>query len=175
MAIDIPTMLTNFSTSLEPLQRLMGATFWLVGLIFCIKAITTLKKFVVSRGSVGIGSAFLYLLAGGIFFYFPTALQSFLVTFYGYDSPLAYTAWVDALVARYGNYPKVIVMLIWLFGLVWFIRGWILITGPSSAEEKQHKRGVIYIVAGILAVNIAATANILSATLQRIIASTLGN
>lgn len=173
MAIDFPMMLTNLGTSLEPVQRLIGATTWLMGLVFFYKGIAKFRTSAAARDYSNFKGTFAYLGVGILLFYFPTTLQTFLVTAYGYDSPLAYSAWLDYLIAKYGNFTATIVKLIWLMGLVWFIRGFVLLASPNRPEEKRHKRGLIYIVAGILAINITATANILTATLQSIMTATL--
>lgn len=173
---DITTMLASLASSLEPIYRLVGGLAYLLGLLFFYKAIAMLKTYgnmrTYKQSSGNIRESLVYFLVGAIFVFLPSVLQTMSITFFGYDSPLAYSDWFNDVIAKYGSSSKTMMQLTQLAGLVWFIRGWILIVSYRPGR-KQGKRGVIYVIAGIMCLNVATTAEVFSNVMAKIAKGTL--
>ena len=162
--IELTQILENLSDSIGPLQEVITGFAYMIGIIFIFSAIYKMKAY-------GQGSAFepvslspiipfFYFLAGACFLFLPTVLDVMRQTLFGTDSPLAYSQWLSAFGSATAQ--EVVVRLIQTAGLVWFVRGWILMAESTEPGKRHGARGAAFMVAGIVAINILYTAEMLS-------------
>ncbi len=168
--IDVSTMLVNLSQSYAPLQQLITATAYLLGVAFGMKGIYSLKVYGEARtmmaSHASIKTPLTYLLVAVVFLWLPTAVEVALDTFLGYDSVLGYEALSGPTSIKNSEAGRAILGFVQLVGLVAFIRGWIIIA-KSSAQGAQGGmgKGISHILGGVLAFNIVGTMNIIEASL----------
>ena len=168
--IDLITIIGNFSRSLFPVQKLITGGAYLLGILFCIQAISKFKQIGESRGGGSqekIMSPMVYLFFGAALLYIPTALNT-----------LADTAFGTGNVLTYSHYnPSNILSSMGLFvrtaGLLWFVRGCVLVTQASEPGAQDGPKGLVFILAGILAMNFDNTIAMLNTLLSGIINWTL--
>ena len=170
-------VLTNIAKTLAPVQRLITAAAYLMGLGFIFKALHTLKQYGESRtmGSshASIKEPALYLMVGAMLIYFPSALSALLMTTFGESTVTAYApinTKNDSINQLFGSGSVVgrpLTMLIQTIGLIAFIRGWVLIARSASQGQPPGGtgKGLIHVFGGILAINIVKTIQVINNTL----------
>lgn len=148
---DLVTMIGNLTRSLAPIQKLITGGAYLFGILFFITAISKLKKIGDKRTNSSsqekMFTPMMYLLFGSALLYLPSAL-----------SVMADTAFGAGNVLTYGDYSKVTVLgsmrvLIRTAGLLWFVRGCILVAHASEPGVQEGPKGLAFIIAGVLAIN----------------------
>jgi intracellular multiplication protein IcmC len=170
-------IITNLAKTVAPLERLITASTYLLGIIFVFKGIHTLKVYGEGRtqmsGSTSIKEPLVYFLVGAALLYFPTTFDILMKTTFDYTNVLQYAP-IDspnqALNSLFGGSSSVgrpLTMLIQVIGLIAFVRGWILIArGASQGQPPGNTgKGLMHVFGGILAVNIVGTLNVLNKTL----------
>lgn len=170
-------ILTNLSNSLAPVERLITAAAYLIGMAFVFKAIYSLRVYGESRTSMSqstsIKEPLAYLMVGCILIYFPSALGVFMQTSFGYQSVLQYApvstsdASLNTLFGPDSAVGQPLAMLIQVIGLIAFIRGWVLIARSASQGQPPGGtgKGFIHVFGGILAINIVGTIDVINNTL----------
>lgn len=170
-------ILTNIAKSLEPVERLLTGTAYLIGLAFAFKAIYSLKVYGEARtmmsSNASLKEPITYLIVAAIFIYFPTGLAILLQTSFGDSNILQYapiTSQNQTLNTLFGPGSVVgrpLVLLIQVIGLIAFIRGWVLIARSASQGQPPGGtgKGFVHVVGGILAINIVATLEVINNTL----------
>lgn len=160
---DLVTMLGNLSRSLYPIQRLLTGFAYLLGISFFIIAITKLKKIGESRNSQESSIVPLaYFLGGAALLFIPSVVTSLANTVFGAGNVLGYVSFNP-----YSVYNSM-GLLIQTAGVLWFIRGCILLVGASQPGETHGTKGMVFLCAGILAMNFQNTTAALSAALTYI-------
>ena len=167
---DIGTMLQNLSQSLQSVQKLITGAAYLIALSLFYRALYHMKIYgelrTMMASHTNLRQPLTYMLAGVVFMYLPTALEIFNQTAFGQANFLAYGSWVGAGTKYYTGTMLAIFRIIQVMGLISFIRGWMLIVkSVSQGAQPSFGKGITHIIAGVLGMNIIATANILSATL----------
>ncbi|MBA2655752.1 MAG: type IV secretion protein IcmC [Tatlockia sp.] len=165
---DLITMLGNLSGSLFSVQRLLEFFSYLLGLGFFITALTKFKKIGESRGrSQEKGFVPLaFFLGGAALLYLPTVVRALSATTFGMNNILNYTSFNP-----YNIYNSMGILL-QTAGIIWFIRGCVLLVHASEPGEKHGSKGFVFICAGILAMNYRNTASALSSALEYLISVT---
>jgi hypothetical protein len=153
MNIDLVRMLGNLSQSLYPVQHMITGGAYVLGAAFLIIAISKLKK-VAGAGHSSHEKTYgplIYFLIGCALIFLPGVLKSLANTTFGAENVLTYGE-----VNKYDIY-NAINLLIRTTGIIWFIRGCVLLTHASQPGSKVGSKGLGFLVAGILAMNIKNT------------------
>jgi len=97
-----------------------------------------------------------YFLGGAALIFLPTTLTVLSNTAFGTDSILAY--------ATYNPYNiyDAMKLVIKTMGLIWFVRGCVLLVHASEPGVQEGPKGLTFLFAGILAMNFEGTISILN-------------
>lgn len=165
-------MLGNFSRVLGPIQELAGMLAFLVGLLFCFTAIFKLHKIADYRpnssskekGLVVLG----YLLGGTALIYLSSAISVLSSTFFG----------SAATVISYSKYNPYDIknsmgLLIQTAGLIWAIRGIILMIHASEPGSQEGIKGFVFLIGGIFALNFESTIDGFNWVISKLISGTM--
>jgi hypothetical protein len=162
---DLITILGNVSQSLFPVQHLITGGAYLLGIILILSALVKLHK-VYGHGSSHEKTItpMAFFVLGAALLYLPTTM-----TF------MANTAFGVGNVLTYGNYnPKSIYssmgLVIRTAGLIWFIRGSVLVAQASEPGGQHGMKGLVFIIAGILAMNFDNTIAMINTLLSKFMA-----
>ena len=170
-------ILTNIANSLLPVQRLLSAGAYFVGILFIMKAIYSLKVYGESRtmmsSSSNIKEPMLYFLVGSMLLFMPTGVSVLVSSSFGYDSILAYapvtsgSSTINMLFGADSAMGRPLSVLIRTIGVFAFIRGWILVAraGGQGQQPGGLGKGMIHVFGGILAMNIVGTLEMINNTL----------
>lgn len=170
-------VLSNIASTLQPVDRLISWAAYLIGLMFVVKAVYSLKSYGESRtmmsGNSNIKEPIIYFLVAGMLLYLPTGFQVLMNTTFGYANVLAYAP-IDsnsqALNTLFGSDSVVgesLALVIQTIGLIAFVRGWVLIARSASQGQPPGGtgKGMVHVFGGILAMNIVGTLQIINNTL----------
>lgn len=161
--IDLTAMLINLSNSMQPIQKLLSGMGYLFGLISMIIGLGKLKNVLQSRQGnhqEGVGAGVVFILGGALLVYLPSSVSVFSNTFFGVSNVLSYSS--PGVSPLY----HAMMVIVETAGLLWFVRGTFLILGSTKpGDNKIGPKGLAFLVAGILAMNIEATISALTATL----------
>ncbi len=168
---DLVSMLDRVGQSLFPVQALLTGFGYMLGIIFFIIAI---RKFYVignSRATSGSGERMfvptVYLMGGALLIFFPTTFKIVRNTVFGIDSPLAYAPY-DPF-----NFYSAFGVIVQTVGILWFIRGTSLLIQSSNPGVQHGPKGLIFLVAGIMAMNFDQTINVINGALSWLEQTTL--
>ncbi len=168
---DLVTLLGNLSQSLFPVQRLITGAAYLLGILFFIKAITILKKIgdhrTQSHSQEKMYTPMMYFLFGAALLFLPTAL-----------SVMANTAFGTGNVLTYSNYNRTNIysamgLVIRTAGLLWFVRGCVLVAHSSEPGGKEGMKGLLFVIAGIFAMNFDNTVSMINSIVAGLLKMTL--
>jgi len=165
MNIDLITIFGNISKSLGPVQELIKWGAFALGMAFMVVALLKLKKAMVHNASTHekLGPSVMYFLIGAVLMYLPTALQVMSNTVFGVDNIMSYTG-----IGQVSIKDSVIVV-IRTVGLIWFVRGCVLIAHASEPGKQHGVKGLLFLVAGVFAINYEGTVAMLSWIIQNLI------
>lgn len=168
---DYEGALVQLSYSLPAVYKLVTGAAYIIGLAFAFKAIYSLKVYGEMRtmmaSQTGLKEPLTYLVVAGILIYFPTGFALVMNTTFGYSSPLQYSQWPGGVAGSYQTSFGALLMLIQVIGVIAFVRGWMMLargTGQGSAPGSFGK-GMTHIIAGVLAMNVVGTAQVVQNTL----------
>ncbi len=166
--IDLIAMIGNLSKSLPSVQTMLGGLSYLLGIIFVMVALARFRENI-GKGAQGGGKEsqiivpFSYLIIGAILFFLPTTLDTFSSTLFGSGtSVLQYSGYQP-----YDIYNSMTIV-IETAGLIWFIRGCVLLAHSSHPEQGQEgskgfgHKGLLFIIAGLFAINFHSTVNMMN-------------
>ncbi len=160
MTIDLIGMLGNLSQSLYPVQHLITGGAYVLGILFIVTALFKLKKVGSSNRSAPsqekMYGVAMYFLMGSACLFLPTVLVYLANTAFGGGSALKYAPF------NKNNFYSTVVLLIRTAGLLWFVRGCVLLAHASQAGSKLGSKGLSFIAAGILAMNLDNTIAVLN-------------
>jgi hypothetical protein len=169
--IDLVTIIGNISQSLYPVQRLITGGAYLLGILFFITAIMKFMKIGDHRAQSSsrekMYTPVMYLLFGAILLYLPSALDVAANTAFGVGNVLTYTSYNP-----YNIYSSMGV-LIRTAGILWFVRGCVLVAHSSEPGTQQGPKGLLFIFAGILSMNFDNTIAMLNSVMSNFISWTL--
>jgi hypothetical protein len=176
METTINSMWTSFATSIPQLESMVVGFAYVLGIAFIFHAIGQFHDLAdrYTKHSVkgGMFEPMAYLLSGSILLWLPSWLPVFEATIFGTDSPLAYSSAVVSnmpLLQNMSNYA--VTETLELVGIVFFVRG-VVLMALSSAPGTQHgTRGFIFMVAGVLSVNFPATFSLIQDTIETFVTS----
>lgn len=169
---DLVTVLGNFSQSLFPVQNLISGFAYVTGLVFVSIALFKLHKIGDSRAQSHSSEKMIvplvYMLIGAALIYLPSTIDIMANTAFGPDNILAY--------GRYDRFDiySTMGLLIQTAGLIWFVRGTILITQATHpGAKKEGAKGLVFILAGILAMNFNNTIAITNTIIDYLTSATM--
>jgi hypothetical protein len=168
---DLVTMIGNLSRSLYPVQHLITGGAYLLGILFCITAITKLKKIGDYRAQHSstekMYAPMMYLLIGSALLYLPSALTVMANTAFGVGNVLTYTNYSST------NIFNTMGLLIQTIGVLWFVRGCVLVVQASTPGTQHGPKGLAFIFAGVLAMNFDNSIAVLNYTVGSFITWTM--
>lgn len=161
---DLVTMIGNLSRSLFPVQHLISGGAYLLGLIFFIIALTKLKKIGGGRQSnERIFVPIAYLVGAAALLYLPSAVSLMANSAFGTGNVLQYTDYNP-----YNIYSSML-LVIQTAGLIWFVRGCVLLIHASEPGVQWGPKGLVFLCAGVLAMNFQNTASMLAAIINQLV------
>lgn len=159
---DLVTIIGNVSQSLYPLQKLITGGAYLLGILFFLTAISKFRK-IAAHGAQSsqekMYTPMMYLFFGSLLIFLPTALSIMANTAFGTGNVLTYTNYNRA------NIYSSMGLLIRTAGVLWFVRGCVLVAHSSEPGAKDGPKGLVFIIAGILAMNFDNTIAIVNSLL----------
>lgn len=168
---DLMTIIGNISRSLYPVQHLITGFAYLLGILFFMIAIAKFRKIADHRAQSSshekMFSPLMYLLFGAVFLYLPSALVVFANTTFGSSNVLTYTKLEPA------NIYSAMGLLIRTAGIIWFIRGSILLVHASQPGTQEGPKGLAFLIAGVFAMNFDNTVATINKLLTYITQMTL--
>lgn len=171
-------IVTNIANNMLSVQKLITGAAYLMGILFILKAVLTLKQYGESRTAMSSGQQSLkeplmYFLVGAFLLFFPTGLGVMLQTTFGEDTITDYRpidsknpTW-NGLFGSGSAVGRSLVLIIQTIGGIAFVRGWVLIArGASHGQQPGGTgKGMVHIFGGVLAMNIVSTLQIINNTL----------
>lgn len=162
---DLVTMLGNISQSLFPVQHFISGFAYLLGILFFITAIMKLKKIGGAGGQRSQEKIFVplaYFLGGAALLFLPSVVTTMSNTAFGVGNILQYT--------KYNPYDiySSMSLLIRTAGLIWFVRGCVLLVNASEPGVQHGPKGLAFLCAGVLAMNFENTAGFLNYVINRL-------
>ena len=165
--IDASTMLGTLMESVPGFESFLNLFVSLIGLI--LTGMAVFKFIDVDHGRARLITPFMYLLAGVALWNFASSVNTILETMYGsstsVQSLLSYSG--SKLSDQTAKMSKMLIMCIRLIGYVAFIRGWLIfkrIGDGNHGSDEAFSKAVIHLFAGVAAINIVETVNIISST-----------
>ncbi len=167
--IDLITILGNISQSLYPVQKLITGGAYILGVLFFLTAMQ-----VKNRGSSGQSSSqekmftpMMYLLVGALLIYLPSGMDLMANTAFGVGNVLTYSNYNPA------NIYSSMGFLIRTAGVLWFIRGCVLVAHSSQPGTQQGLKGLVFLIAGVFAMNFDNTIAMINSALDYFVKATL--
>ncbi|MBA2651244.1 MAG: type IV secretion protein IcmC [Tatlockia sp.] len=171
-------ILNNIAANLLPVERLVSAAAYLIGLAFAFKAIYALKTYAETKSSMSAGNSSLkepliYMIVAAILIYSVTGVKIILQTTFGSSSLMQYAP-IDSKIPGIGTWfgpgsliGRPLTIIIKVIGVIAFVRGWILIARTASTGQPPGGtgKGLMHVIGGILAMNIVATLVIINNTI----------
>lgn len=169
--LDLVTILGNISQSLYPVQRLITGGAYVLGILFFITAMMKFLKIgnhrAQSSSQEKMYSPMMYLLFGSLLLYLPSALNLAANTAFGVGNVLTYSNYNPT------NIYSSMGLLIRTAGVLWFVRGCVLVAQASEPGTQHGPKGLIFILAGILSMNFDNTIAMLNSVMTDIAAWTI--
>jgi hypothetical protein len=157
------SIIEHLGSSINPLERAISGSAYVVGILLLwtsIKKARTMADKRARAGSGGYVSVIMAYAAGGmVFLYLPSFVDIARNTFFGMDSPIAYANWFNELKSKYGDSVYMMLRLVNLAGLIWFVRGIMLMVQATSPGVQHGAKGLGFMLAGIFAMNAEYTVN----------------
>lgn len=162
-------MIINLSQSSDAVMQMVTGGAYLIGMGFLFKALYHLKVYGELRTMMAVQTSMktpiAYMVVGMVFMYFPTGLGILMTSTFGSPeiTPLSYAPGTESVTS--GEAIIAILRIVQVFGVIAFIRGWILITKASQLQTQQgYGKGVTHIIGGMAAINIVKVRDVLWTT-----------
>lgn len=166
--IDLTGILYNVSQSFYEVERMTMALGYVLGIMFVVSGLFRLTK--LGRQSRETPSTPLSFILGGAFLiYLPSSMDVLTNTLFGSSNILQYQA--KNIIDVYGS----VKILVQASGLIWFVRGTVLMIHASAPGQQHGKKGLLFVVAGIMAVNFDFTVSTVNHIFQSLITMGLQN
>jgi intracellular multiplication protein IcmC len=166
---NVETMLLHMTDQFPNIYRLITALAYLMGIAFIFRGVYQLKVYGDLRTMMSVQTNFkatmMVFFAGTALLYAPTAFNSMMLsTFSTTDvkDPMSYMPVhnMSTLLAS-----RAVLLFVQLIGTISFIKGWVSLTHTSNPNGRSSMgKALTHIVAGLLAINIEGTKEILQAS-----------
>lgn len=156
--VDLITMLSNLGRSLVSVDILISGVSYLVGATMLISGILRFRN-VASSGGKGeerFQNALAILVIGALLIYLPSSIHVFSYSLFGSMNILSYSKY-----SQWTLFDSISILLK-TAGLIWFIRGCIMLVHASEPGEEHGIRGLVFITFGIFAMNFTETMSTLA-------------
>ncbi|MBA4696734.1 MAG: type IV secretion protein IcmC [Legionella sp.] len=170
-SVDLITMIGNVSRSFASLEKLFGTVAYLLGIIFVVHALLKFRQIagstVSSHSGVKLFVPIAYLVGGAALVFLPSSMAIMANTTFGAGNILQYTAYNPYDIK---NSMQTIIRIV---GALWFIRGCLLLVHASEPGVQHGSKGLVFLCAGVLAMNFQNTVNMLGSVLDQLMNVTL--
>lgn len=168
--MNIPTltdMVTHLASQMPALMKMLTALCYVIGIFFMFTAVYSMKQYgdlrTMSSSNTDIRTPMIKLAIGVAFIYFPSTISAGMETMFATSSPLAYNSGSDQtqelIIAA-------VIKIMQVVGVIAVMRGlFFLSKAGSQGQPGMVGKGVTHLIAGILAINIYGTWQILENTL----------
>lgn len=160
-------MIGNLSRSLQQVQTLLSGVAYLLGLVCFVVGLMKLKTLGAPSSQEHFATPFAFIGGGALLIYLPSTIRILANTTFGVGNVLQYATYNP-----YNLYNSM-TLLIQTAGLIWFIRGTVLLIYSSEPGEQHGPKGLAFLFAGILAINFQNTVNYLSTLMAKLTSLTL--
>ncbi|MDQ8040152.1 MAG: hypothetical protein REH83_07095 [Rickettsiella sp.] len=162
-------MLVHMSNEFPDIYHLITASAYVMGIAFIFRGVYQLKVYGDLRTMMSVQTNFkatmMVFFAGAALLYAPTAFKSMMLTTFATTSvtdPMSYHPskglWNPIA-------SQAVLRFIQLIGTISFIRGWVYLTHTSNPNGRSSfGKAVTHIIAGLLAINIEGTREMLQAS-----------
>lgn len=158
--VDLIDILKNFHASLGPIRTMLTGLSYVFGLALVFAAFSKFKTIAnAGHQSPSQEKPFVpvtYLAIGVGLIFMPSSFSVLSNTFFGPANVLAYSVQDDTTVM------SMMTFLIQTAGVLWFLRGSILLVHASEPGVKHGSKGLTFILSGILAMNFESTFGVLN-------------
>lgn len=165
-SIDLVAILGNISHSLYPLQRLITGGAYILGILFFMTAVMKLLKIgdhrAQSSSQEKMFTPLMYMLFGALLLYLPSALDLAANTAFGVGNVLTYSSYNPT------NIYSSMGLMVRTAGILWFVRGCVLVAHASQPGAQDGPKGLVFILAGILSMNFDNTIAMLNSIMGNI-------
>lgn len=156
---DLVSIFVNLSESLAPIQEMVSGFGYVIGIGLVISAMHKFHKIgdarAQSHSQEKMFVPIAFFVAGVALIFLPTAFSTLANTAFGSENILAYSEIEsDALTAA-------IKFLIETTGVIWFVRGCVLLAHGSEPGVKEGSKGLTFLVAGVFAMNFDNTVQVI--------------
>jgi len=162
---DIVSMIGNLSQSLVQVETLFVGLGFLLGIVLMITGILKLKNMNGPSGG-GMAGPMAFLLGGVALVFLPTMLGALSNTVFGNGNILQYIQYDP-----YSIYNSMGIM-VQTAGLIWFVRGTMLLVQSSDPGSEGGPKGLVFVIAGILAMNFGSTVSAVNYIVGRLLSLT---
>lgn len=152
--LDIFTIIENIARSLGEVQRFISGFAYVLGLLLIFIAVMKYRDIAEKSGGSSNERVFVptaYLLSGAALLFLPSALDTVSETTFGASAVLSYRTYNSS------DLLDAITIIVRTAGLIWFIRGCILLAHASEPGVQHGPKGLTFLIAGILAFNFEMT------------------
>jgi intracellular multiplication protein IcmC len=166
----VENMLMTLSNQFPNIYRLITALSYLMGIAFIFRGIYQLKVYGDLRTMMSVQTNFkatmMVFFAGTALLYAPTAFQSMMLSTFATTNVIDPMSYVPASNLSTFLASQAVLRFIQLIGTISFIKGWVSLTHVSNPNGRSTMgKAVTHIVAGLLAINIEGTKEMLEASL----------
>lgn len=163
----LTTMVVNLGNSMPAVMRMLTGLAYVMGLFFFFSAIYKLKQYgdlrTMMSSSTDLRAPIIQLILGGVFVFFPSLLHVGMSTIFNTPNPLAYQ---DTSGSTHQDIIMAVIRIMEVIGVVAVIRGLTLLgRAGNQGQPGMVGKGAMHLVAGILAINIYGTWQVLENTL----------
>jgi hypothetical protein len=163
---DLVSIFINLSKSLAPIQSLLSGFGYIIGIGFMLIALGKFRKIgdarAQSHGQEKLFVPVAYGIMGMGLIFLPTAVSTLANTAFGSGNILAYSSDND------DNLTAAVKLLIQTAGVLWFVRGSVLLAHASEPGVKEGSKGLAFIAAGIFALNFDNTTQVIDYALNHL-------
>ena len=152
---DLVSMIGNLSRSLIQVEALVSGFGYVIGILLMIAAIIKLKRVSGSSGE-GMFGPVAFFVVGTALVFLPSMLGTLSSTAFGNSNILQYIEY-DPF-----NIYNSMAIIIQCAGLIWFVRGCVLLAHGSEPGAEEGPKGFVFIIAGIFAMNFQGTIGVLN-------------
>src|SRR3990167_2820902 len=143
---NLTQVLINLSNSLGEVGVMLTAFAYISGFGIFFAGVTKLRP---ENKHVALAEALFLIFFASFLIYLPTAMHVVSNTYFP-DTPLSYTQ------APAIDFNSAIHNLVQFMGILWFVHGCLIARKGYEAESKKLWRGILYITAGVAAMNFPA-------------------